>query len=72
MTGKTYLDSRLILRPASWTDLKAVAKLPHDVAQMEGDSLLVLTAEELANAWESEGFNAEGVRLPFVRREELV
>jgi ribosomal protein S18 acetylase RimI-like enzyme len=36
-----------------------VAKLVHDVAEMEGDSLFVLTAEELANEWKSEGFNVE-------------
>ncbi len=37
--------------------VRAVAKLTHDVAEMEGDSLFVLTAEELANEWKSEGFN---------------
>jgi GNAT superfamily N-acetyltransferase len=59
MTEKTYLDQNLILRPARWTDLNAVAKLAHDVAEMEGDSLFVLTAEELTNEWQSEGFNVE-------------
>jgi mycothiol synthase len=59
MTEKTYLDPSLTLRPARWTDLNAVAKLTHDVAEMEGDSLFVLTAEELANEWKSEGFNVE-------------
>jgi hypothetical protein len=59
MTGKTYLDPSLTLRPARWTDINAVAKLTHDVAEMEGDSLFVLTAEELANEWKSEGFNVE-------------
>jgi len=58
-TGKTYLDPSLTLRPANWTDINAVAKLAHDVAEMEGDSLFVLTAEELANEWKSEGFNVE-------------
>jgi mycothiol synthase len=57
--GKTYLDPRLTLRSARWTDLNAVAKLTHDVAEMEGDALCVLTAEELANEWKSEGFNVE-------------
>jgi mycothiol synthase len=59
MTGKTYLDPSLTLRPASSTDINAVAKLNHDVAEMEGDSLFVLTAEELANDWKNEGFNIE-------------
>ncbi len=59
MTGKTYLDPSLTLRPASLTDINAVAKLNHDVAEMEGDSLFVLTAEELENEWKNEGFNIE-------------
>jgi mycothiol synthase len=59
MTGKTYLDPSLTLRPARWTDLNAVAKLTQDVAEMEGDSLFVLAADELANQWKSEGFNVE-------------
>jgi mycothiol synthase len=59
MTGKTYLDPGLTLRPARWTDINALAKLTHDVAEMEGDSLFVLTAEELANEWKSDGFNVE-------------
>lgn len=59
MIEKTHLDPSLILRPASSTDTNAVAKLNHDVAEMEGDSLFVLTAEELANEWENEGFNVE-------------
>jgi hypothetical protein len=40
MNGKTHLDPSLTLRPARWADLNAVAKLTHDVADMEGDSLL--------------------------------
>jgi mycothiol synthase len=59
MTEKTQLDPSLVLRPAKWTDIDAVAKLAHEVAEMEGDSLFVLTAEELANEWKSEGFNVE-------------
>jgi mycothiol synthase len=59
MSEKTYLDPCLTLRPARWADLNAVAKLTHEVAEMEGDSLFVLTAEELANEWKSEGFNLE-------------
>ncbi len=59
MIGKTYLDPSLTLRPARWTDVNAVAKLTHDVAEMEGDALFVLTAEELANEWNSEGFTVE-------------
>jgi mycothiol synthase len=59
MAEKTYLDPSLTLRSASWADLNAVAKLAHDVAQLEGDASFVLTAEELANEWKSEGFNVE-------------
>lgn len=59
MNGKTHLDPSLTLRTARWTDIKAVAKLTNDVAEMEGDSLFVLTAEELANEWKSEGFDVE-------------
>jgi mycothiol synthase len=59
MTEKTYLDPSLTLRPARWSDVNAVATLVHDVAEMEGDSLFVLTAEELANEWKSESFNVE-------------
>ncbi|MBK7453342.1 MAG: GNAT family N-acetyltransferase [Anaerolineales bacterium] len=59
MIEKTHLDPGLTLRPASSIDTNAVAKLNHDVAEMEGDSLFVLTAEELANEWENEGFNLE-------------
>ena len=59
MTEKTHLDPSLTLRPASWEDVTAVAKLSHDVAQMEGDASFVLTAEELANEWSNEGFLVE-------------
>jgi len=56
---KTHLDPNLRLRPARWTDLSAVAKLTHDVAEMEGDAMFVMTAEELASAWKDNGFNVE-------------
>ena len=59
MTGKTHLNSGLTLRSARWTDINAVAKLTHDVAEMEGDALFVQSAEELANDWKSGGFNVE-------------
>jgi len=59
MIEKTHLDPSLTLRPASSTDTNAVAKLNHDVAEMEGDSLFVVTAEELANEWKNESFNVE-------------
>ena len=42
MTEKAYLNPGLTLRPARWTDLDAVAKLSHEVAEMEGDSLFLL------------------------------
>ncbi|MFZ5857653.1 MAG: GNAT family N-acetyltransferase [Chloroflexota bacterium] len=59
MADRTYLDPNLTLRPARWTDINAVAELTHNVAEMEGDAMFVLTAEELANAWKNEGFNVE-------------
>lgn len=59
MADKAYLDSNLIVRPARWTDLNAVATLTHDVAEMEGDVLFVLTPEELANEWQADGFQLE-------------
>lgn len=59
MADKTHLDPSLTLRPARWADVNAVAKLNYDVAQMEGDTMFVLTAEELAEAWKSDGFNVE-------------
>jgi len=59
MTEKTHLDPSLTLRSARWEDVNAVAKLSHDVAKMEGDASFVLTAEELANEWKSEGFSVE-------------
>ena len=59
MTGMIDLDPGLTLRAARWTDIDAVATLCHDVAETEGDSLFVLTAEETARAWKSEGFNVE-------------
>jgi mycothiol synthase len=59
MNGRTHLDPSLSLRSARWTDLKAVAELTHEVEAMEGDAMFVLTAEELANEWKSEGFEVE-------------
>lgn len=59
MTVNAYLDPGLTLRQARWADIDAVAKLTQAVAEMEGDSLFVLTVEELANEWKSEGFNVE-------------
>ncbi len=59
MNGRTTLDSRLTLRHARWTDLDAVAKLAHYVAEVGGDTLFELTPEELANEWKNEGFEVE-------------
>ena len=56
---KTHLDPSLTLRTARWEDLDAVAKLTHDVAEMDGDASFVLTADELANEWKRDGFNVE-------------
>lgn len=59
MSVNAYLDPSLTLRAARWTDLNAIAQLTHDVAEMEGDALFILTAEELANEWKNEGFHVE-------------
>lgn len=59
MVEKKHLDPGLNLRSARWEDLDAVAKLTQDVAEMQGDASFVLTAEELANEWKSDGFNVE-------------
>ena len=59
MTEKTYLDPSLTLRPARWSDLNAVAELTHNVAEMEGDAMFIMTADELAEAWKENGFNVE-------------
>ncbi|MFN8411251.1 MAG: GNAT family N-acetyltransferase [Anaerolineales bacterium] len=59
MAEKVYLDSSLTLRSARWSDLEAVAKLSHEVAQLQGDASFVLTAGELENEWKSEGFLVE-------------
>ncbi|HKI55143.1 MAG TPA: GNAT family N-acetyltransferase [Anaerolineales bacterium] len=59
MREKANLDPSLNLRPATWSDLNAVAELTHDVAEMDGDASFVLTAEELANEWKNDDFNVE-------------
>jgi len=59
MNPNACLDASLNLRSARWDDLNAVAKLTNDVAEMEGDAMFVMTAEELANEWKSDGFNVE-------------
>jgi mycothiol synthase len=59
MTKKISLNPGLTLRPASINDVDAVAKLTHDVAQMEGDASFVMNAEELAIAWRNEDFIVE-------------
>jgi mycothiol synthase len=55
----TTLSANLTLRPASWADVDAVAKLAYDVSEAQGDISFTLTAEELANEWKSEGFSVE-------------
>jgi mycothiol synthase len=59
MTGKTYLDPSLTLRPLRWTDLEGVAKLIYDVCEADGDTTVALTPEELRNEWNTPGFNLE-------------
>jgi mycothiol synthase len=60
MTNKeTHLDSSLSLRPVQWADANAVAKLIYAVCEADGDVTVATTAEELENAWKTEGFNLE-------------
>ena len=59
MTDKAHLDPGLTLRPAHWGDVQAVAKLTRDAAEMDGDAMFVMTAEELADAWKEDGFELE-------------
>jgi mycothiol synthase len=67
MTEQTKLESRtltmlkagLTLRSVRWEDVNAVAKLIYDVCEADGDVTVATSAEELANAWKSEGFDVE-------------
>ncbi len=58
-SNETHLDASLTLRPATLADLNAVAQLWYSVAEMEGDVSFVMTAEEMANIWQADGFSVE-------------
>jgi mycothiol synthase len=56
---ETLLDSTLKLRPAQWSDVKAVAQLIYDACEADGDAVVAVTPEELKNEWQTPGFNLE-------------
>lgn len=56
---EVILDPDLKLRPASWDDLNAVAKLIYDVCEADGDTTVAVTPEELKHEWQSPGFVLE-------------
>jgi mycothiol synthase len=58
-TTKPLLNSSLKLRPAKWDDLEGVAKLILDVCTADGDPVVAVTAEELANEWKNPRFRLE-------------
>lgn len=53
------LSDGLLLRPAAWGDVEAVAKLIYDVCEADGDVTVATTPEELRNSWETTGFVLE-------------
>lgn len=59
MTKETLLNSNLNLRPVTWADLHAVAKLIYEVTEADGDITVAVTPEELEHEWHTEGFNPE-------------
>jgi mycothiol synthase len=52
-------DRNFIVRSARWEDLEAVADLIRVVLTTDGDAVSVVSAEDLARAWKSDGFNLE-------------
>ena len=58
-TEPTLLDPGLRLRPAQWTDVKAVAGLILDVCTNDGDPTVAVTPQELAREWKNPGFALE-------------
>jgi len=58
-TNETRISPGLLLRPAQWSDLEAVAKLILDVCAADGDATLAVTPEELAREWKNEDFTLE-------------
>jgi mycothiol synthase len=59
MTNQSLLAPGLTLRPARLTDVKAVAELTYDVAALEGDTLFVMSAEDLTEAWMEANFQVD-------------
>jgi mycothiol synthase len=58
-TTEAILDPSLILRPARWSNLEAVAQLIYDACEADGDTVVAVTPEELKNEWQTPGFNLE-------------
>lgn len=54
---KAHLDDSLVLRAAQWDDLEAVVQLIYDVCEADGDTSVAVTADDLKNEWEYEGFD---------------
>lgn len=56
---KVYLAPSFFMRPAQWTDVKAVAQLILEVCTADGDPTVAVTPEELEREWKSPGFDLE-------------
>jgi mycothiol synthase len=57
--GNTLLDPDLRLRPAHWSDAKAVARLTHDARAAEGDAALALSPEEVIHGWRAYDYDLD-------------
>lgn len=53
------LDPNLQLRPAQWSDLKAVVQLILDVCIADGDPTIAIAPEDLAREWNSPGWDLD-------------
>ena len=53
------LNPGLLLRPAQWSDLEAVAQLILDVCTSDGDPTIAVSPAVLKNEWKNPGFNLE-------------
>lgn len=53
------LDVSLSLRTVQWEDLEAVVQLIYDVCEADGDTSMAVTADDLKNEWEYEGFDPQ-------------
>ena len=56
---QTPLDASLTLRSVRWDDLNAIAQLIYAVCEADGDIIVAVTPEDLANSWKHAGFNPE-------------